>query len=101
MECDRTQAENYLRAMKDGTFLCRPSGRAQQSAKGGLHTHTIDIVYNGIKHLKVVQDTSGKYGFSVPCSFHSLSELIIHYSVNSLETHNPKLTTTLAFPFRA
>ena len=34
----------FLRGKNDGTFLCRPSGRAQQSAKGGLHTHTIDIV---------------------------------------------------------
>ena len=53
--------------------------------------------YNGIKHLKVIQHED-KYGFSVPCNY---SESIIHYSENSLETHNPKLTTTLAYPLNS
>ncbi|XP_019854198.1 PREDICTED: phosphatidylinositol 3-kinase regulatory subunit gamma-like [Amphimedon queenslandica] len=97
VECDRAHAEMHLRHKQDGTFLCRPSGKAMQNAKGGLHTHTIDIVYQGIKHLKVVQD-SNKYGFSVPCNYSSLIDLVLHYSENSLETHNPKLTTTLAYP---
>ena len=56
--------------------------------------------YNGTKHLKVVQH-DGKYGFSVPCLYSSLLELIVHYSENSLETHNPKLTTTLAYPLNS
>ena len=56
--------------------------------------------YNGIKHLKVIQHED-KYGFSVPCNYSSLLELIIHYSENSLETHNPKLTTTLAYPLNS
>ncbi|XP_041378873.1 phosphatidylinositol 3-kinase regulatory subunit alpha-like, partial [Gigantopelta aegis] len=88
----RSQSEHYLRGKQDGTFLCRPSGKSQE-VKGALHTHTIDIVYNGIKHLKVVYDGT-KYGFSSPCVYKSLLELVIHYSENSLETHNPKLTTT-------
>ena len=40
----RAHAEMHLRGKQDGTFLCRPSGKAMQNAKGGLHTHTIDIV---------------------------------------------------------
>ena len=62
-----------------------------------LLTFSFFISYFGIKHLKVVQD-SNKYGFSVPCVYGSLMDLILHYSENSLETHNPKLTTTLAYP---
>ena len=53
--------------------------------------------YDGIKHIKVVQDGE-KYGFSVPCQFLSLLELVLYYSDISLETHNPVLTTTLAYP---
>ena len=55
------------------------------------------LSYNGLKHLKVVRDDD-KYGFSVPCRYNSLLGLILHYSENSLETHNPKLTTTLTYP---
>ncbi len=56
--------------------------------------------YNGIKHLKVVEQ-DGKYGFSVPCNYSSLPDLIVFYSENSLETHNPTLTTTLTFPLNS
>ena len=55
------------------------------------------LSYNGIRHLKVVQDDN-KYGFSVPCRYNSLQDLILYYSENSLEPYNPNLTTTLAFP---
>ncbi len=33
----------FLRGKAAGTFLCRPAGRPQPT-KGGLHTHTIDVV---------------------------------------------------------
>ena len=39
----RTQAEVLLRGKPLGTFLCRPAGKPQPT-KGGLHTHTIDVV---------------------------------------------------------
>uniref|UniRef100_A0A1X7VM49 SH2 domain-containing protein n=1 Tax=Amphimedon queenslandica TaxID=400682 RepID=A0A1X7VM49_AMPQE len=97
IECDRLCAHRHLRGKQNGTFLCRPSRKAMPSAKGGLHTHTIDIVYNGIKSLKVVQD-SNRYGFAIPCCYDSLLDLVLHYSEKSLEIHNPILTTTLAFP---
>ena len=40
----RPLAEMHLRGKQNGTFLCRPSGKAVPSAKGRIHTHTIDIV---------------------------------------------------------
>ena len=40
----RQQSVLSLRGKQNGTFLCRPAGKAQQNTKGGLHTHTIDIV---------------------------------------------------------
>ena len=39
----RAHAEMHLRGKQNGTFLCRPSGKAVP-AIGGIHTHTIDIV---------------------------------------------------------
>lgn len=50
-----------------------------------------------MKHIKVFQH-NGKYGFSVPCTFKSLMELVLHFSENSLVQHNPGLHTTLQFP---
>jgi len=56
--------------------------------------------YKGQKHLKVVM-SGEKYGFSSPCTYDSLMDLVLHYSHNSLEQHNPNLTTTLKFPINA
>ena len=50
-----------------------------------------------MKHLKVFQH-NGKYGFSVPCNYKSLLELVLHFSENSLVQHNAGLHTTLQFP---
>jgi hypothetical protein len=96
-EVDRNRATELLKESQNGTFLCRPSSRPAKLAHGGLHTHTIDVMYNGFKHLKVFQH-NGKYGFSVPCSHKSLMELVVHFSEHSLVQHNPGLHTTLQFP---
>ena len=50
-----------------------------------------------MKHIKVFQH-NGKYGFSVPCNYKSLMELVLHFSDHSLVQHNPGLHTTLQFP---
>lgn len=96
-EVDRNRATELLKDSMNGTFLCRPSSKPAKLPNGGLHTHTIDVVYNGMKHLKVFQH-NGKYGFSVPCNYKSLMELVLHFSENSLVQHNPGLHTTLQFP---
>lgn len=44
---------------------------------------------------------NNKYGFSSPCTYNTLMDLVLHYSENSLEQHNPNLTTTLKFPLNA
>ena len=39
------------------------------------------------------------FGFAEPYNvYSSLTELVLHYAVNSLEEHNEKLRTTLMFP---
>jgi hypothetical protein len=59
-----------------------------------------DCSYNGQKHLKVVQKNN-QYGFSSPCTYPSLMDLVLFYSENSLVQHNPSLTTTLEHPINA
>ena len=44
---------------------------------------------------------NGKFGFSVPCAYKSLMDLVLHYSGHSLVQHNPSLPTTLEHPLYA
>ena len=57
--------------------------------------------YNGIKHLRILK-RHNMYGFNVKnCVYSSLLELVVYYAHHSLDTHNPALTTTLAYPYNA
>ena len=54
--------------------------------------------HNGIQNLRVLQYGRCNYGFSLSNTFNSLLDLVLYYSVNSLETHNSDLRTTLSYP---
>lgn len=97
VEVGRNKSAELLKGKKNGTFLCRPTTRQSRLPGGELHTHSIDIIYNGEKHLKVLQQ-DGKYGFSIPCTHKTLLDLVLHYSERSLVQHNPSLPTTLDHP---
>ena len=97
-----------LTGMRDGTFLCRPSGCSKEG-----HTHTLDIVYvivylellgmcylfscKGVRHVKVFC-IDGRYGITFPCEFDSLLDLVLHFSKCSFKPHNPSLNVILKYP---
>eukprot|EP00731_Ephydatia_muelleri_P018766 Em0011g806a len=55
----------------------------------------------GLKHLKIFKSADNKYGFSSPCTYTSLEELVLHFSENSLLKHNPVLKCSLEYPVHA
>ena len=54
--------------------------------------------HNGIQSLRVLQYGRCNYRFFL---FNSLLDLVLYYSVNSLETHNSGLRTTLSYPINS
>ena len=40
----------------------------------------------------------GKYGFSTPCTFNSVVQLVNHYREETLERYNPSLNVKLKYP---
>ena len=41
---------------------------------------------------------NGKYGFSEPCEFDSVQQLVDHFTTNSLAEYNRQLNCTLDYP---
>lgn len=88
--CSRDDAEHYLKGRLDGTFLIRPSRRAD---------YALSITCNGIVNHCIIDKTVRGYGFSEPYNIYdSLKSLVLHYAQNSLEEHNETLNTTLRYP---
>lgn len=54
--------------------------------------------YQEVQHVRVFKQ-NGKYGFSPPCTFSSLMELVLYFSEHLLSQDNASLHTTLQFPF--
>jgi len=92
-DVDRVKAEEMLISRDHGTFLIRWSAKHQKyalSIKCG----------NEVGHCLIDNGAHG-FGFAEPYNvYSSLTELVLHYAVNSLEEHNKKLRTrtTLMFP---
>lgn len=88
--CLREDAERYLQGRLDGTFLIRPSTRAE---------YALSITCNSVVNHCIIYVTDRGYGFSEPYNIYdSLKTLVLHYAVNSLEEHNETLNTTLRYP---
>lgn len=86
----RAEAENLLLGMPPGTFLIRARNA------GG---YALSINCQGTTNHCIIHQTETGYGFSEPFNIYdSLMALVKHYSQNSLEEHNDKLTTTLRWP---
>lgn len=89
----RSDAEKMLSGAPVGTFLIRLSA--------ANHAYALSIVANGtVNHCIIYQTEHGTFGFAEPYNIYkSLKELVLHYSINSLEEHNEALQTTLKTPY--
>lgn len=91
----RSDAEKCLAGAPVGTFLIRLSAANR--------AYALSIVANGaVNHCIIYQTEHGTFGFAEPYNIYkSLKELVLHYSINSLEEHNENLSTTLKIPYYA
>lgn len=63
-----------------------------------LHAHTPNSDNGKFKRIPVYRGPGGGYGFAPPYEFDSLLSLVLYYSTNTMEKHNPELETTLKYP---
>ncbi|MCL4118644.1 UNVERIFIED_CONTAM: hypothetical protein GTU68_038065 [Idotea baltica] len=88
-KCTREEAVKLLTNCPDGTFLIRIS-------QGGEYALSV-VCNNGVQHCLIFKGEG--YGFAEPfLIYHTLMDLVNHYSRNSLEMHNDLLGTKLKYP---
>lgn len=94
LNCSREEAEKMLEGKPDGTFLVRKSRQKNKYA--------LSVVCNGSTNHCIIDETSRGLGFTEPYNiYRTLKDLVLHYATNSLEIHNDRLNTVLAYPISA
>merc|ERR1711936_763470 len=90
-EVDQSMAEEMLQPGVHGTFLIRRS-------RGTTQQYSLSIKCGSkVFHCRIKTGPQG-FGFAEPLVYRTLLDLVLHYAVNSLEEHQPLLTTTLTIP---
>nr|SVE74491.1 EOG090X0F8Y [Daphnia barbata] len=88
----REKIDEVMKNTPDGTFLIRDA-----SSKAGEYTLTLRK--GGCNKLvKISRNPQGRYGFSEPCRFNSVQELVQFYGSTSLGQYNPALNVKLLYP---
>eukprot|EP00043_Microstomoeca_roanoka_P017898 m.188419 g.188419 ORF g.188419 m.188419 type:complete len:948 (+) comp16723_c4_seq1:196-3039(+) len=90
-DMDRARSEATLLPLADGSFLVR----ASRTRRG----FTLSVKFLEVRHIVIVE-SNGKFGFSEPTTFASVTDLVRHFQAVSLAYYNAELETTLAYPYK-
>lgn len=89
----REDVNHYMANKPDGTFLVRDSSRQGQ---GRGEAYTLTLKKDGsTKLIRIYESAEGKFGFSEPYEFDTISDLIKYHSSHSLVQYNRSLDITL------
>lgn len=89
----REAAKEAIMGHPDGTFLVRTSTRHDGYS---LSVKFVDQC----RHVKVLKDGTGKYGFTSPCEYATIIAFVENFQAVSLSVYNAELETKLAYPYK-
>ena len=89
----RDDAKAAIMGHPDGTFLIRTSTRHDG--------FSLSVKFaEQCRHVKVLKDGAGKYGFTAPCEYETITAFVENFQAVSLSVYNAELETKLAYPYK-